>query len=266
MIAPTTARPPLRAWLRRHVEVLVALTISDLQARYGRGPLRLLKWLLDPFAVAGVYLLLVSFVLDRPGAAPGLSIACAIVPFNLIIAAVSSAIGCVSLRRSIILNMVFDRTLIPLAAVLTEAVAFVASLALIVLMMAVYGVAPTLSTLWLPVVILQTLLLATACAYPVALLGVWFRDLRPFFVSFVRTMFFLAPGLVALVDIRGRAHDLVKINPLTGIFESYRDVLVYGNRPATWQLLSTVGFAVALLAIFVPLYRAEQKHFAKVVE
>ncbi len=51
--------------------------------------------------------------------------------------------------------------------------------------------------LWLPVVLLSVILLAVSCAYLFALLGLWFRELRVFFVSFVRTMFFLAPGLIA---------------------------------------------------------------------
>jgi ABC-type polysaccharide/polyol phosphate export permease len=79
-------------------------------------------------------------------------------------------------------------------------------------------------------------------------------------------MFFLAAGLVALAEIEGRAYDLVRLNPLTGIFESYRDVLLYGQRPAAWQLLYPVGFATLLLLVFVPLFRLEQRDLAKVVE
>jgi hypothetical protein len=43
-----------RRTLRRRAELLLALTESDLRARYGRGGVRLLKWLLDPFALVGV--------------------------------------------------------------------------------------------------------------------------------------------------------------------------------------------------------------------
>ena len=62
-------------------QVLVALTLSDLRARYGRGPWRLLKWLIDPLAAVGVYLVLLSVVLDRSGESVALSVACAVVPF-----------------------------------------------------------------------------------------------------------------------------------------------------------------------------------------
>ena len=91
---------------------------------------------------------------------------------------------------------------------------------------------PTLAILWLPVVIGVTLLLAMGVAYPASLLGVWMPDIRNFVNSFVRVLFFVAPGLVPLSQVSGDAHDLLLINPLTGLFESYRDALLYGIRRA----------------------------------
>jgi ABC-type polysaccharide/polyol phosphate export permease len=79
-------------------------------------------------------------------------------------------------------------------------------------------------------------------------------------------LYFVAPGLIALSEITGRAHDLIRINPLTGLFEAFRDILLYGQRPAAWELLIPLGFAVVLLVAFVPVYRRDQVHFAKVVE
>lgn len=259
MTAPRRRRPH---W----VDVLVALTLTDLAVRYGRGPLRLVKWLLDPFALVGVYLLLVTFVLDRTGPAPGLSLACAVVPFQLVIGVVVNALSSVNQRRSIILNMGFARVLIPVSSVMTETLAFAASLLLLVLMMAVYTVEPTVHVLWLPVVLLVTIVFAVAVAYPVSLIGLWFPDLRLLVISFVRTLFFLAPGLVALSEIPGIANDLVRINPLTGLFEAFRHALLYGTAPAAWELLVPLGYATVLLALFVPLYRREQRQFAKVLE
>ena len=252
--------------LRRTLELLFSLAESDLRARYGRGPWRLVKWLLDPFAVAGVYLVLVAVLLERPGRAPGLSIACAIVPFQILMMIVVNGQNAVQVRRSIILNMAFPRSLIPVAAVLTEALSFLASLVLLALMMGLYGIALTVSVLWLPLVLAMNLALASAIAYPASLVGVWIPDLRPFVVSFVRTLFFLAPGLIALDQIGGTAHDLIKLNPMTGLFEGYRSVLLYGHAPAAWELLYPLAVAALMLAVFVPIYRREQKQFAKVVE
>ena len=246
-------------------EVLATLSASDLRARYGRGPFRAVKWLLDPFALVGVYLILVSVVLDRPDRATGLSLACAVVPFQLLMMTMINALDSVWSRTAIITNMGFRRTLIPLASVATESAAFGASLVLIALMMVVYGVEPTAAILWLPLVIALNLALAAAAAFPAALVGVWIPDLRSFVVSAVRTLFFVAPGLIAIEQITGSAYDLVKINPLSGLFEAYRDALLYGQSPAAWELLIPLAWVVVLAAIFVPLFRREQRHLAKVV-
>jgi lipopolysaccharide transport system permease protein len=248
------------------LDVLLSLTLADVRFRYGRGSRRVLKWLLDPFALVGVYLLLVTIVLKVGGRAPGLSLACAVVPFQLLMSTVINAMVAVTTRRTIILNMAFRRVLIPISSVLTESVAFAASLTLLVLMMGIYTVAPTSAIVWLPLVMAANVFFALGLAYPASLFGLWFRDLRNFGISFVRTLFFLAPGLVPLSQIHGGAHEWLRLNPLTGIFESYRDVLLFGRAPAAWELLYPAGWACLFLLLFVPLYNHEQRQFAKVVE
>ena len=250
----------------RRLDLLIALSSSDLRARYGRGSWKSLKWLLDPFFATGVYLILVTFVIAKPGAAPGLSIACATVPFQLIIASVVNGLGSVQLRHSIVLNTRFDRTLIPLAGVITETIAFGSALFLLAVMMAVYAIAPTVAILWLPLVIAVTVLFSVSLAYPASLMGLWYRDLNTFVISAMRTLFFLAPGLVALDQVPEGAQKWLKLNPLSGIFESYRSVLLYGHRPAAWEILYPTLFAAILLAVVLPLYRREQTQFAKLVE
>jgi ABC-type polysaccharide/polyol phosphate export permease len=245
--------------------VLAVLTESDLRGRYGRGPWQLAKWLVDPFALVGIYVLLVTFILRRPGEAPALRLACAVIPFQLVMMTVINGMGAVQLRGSIIRNMAFNRILIPVSSTLTEAVAFAASLVLFAILMAVYGVSPTTRILWLPAAIASTLLFSVACAYVASLIGVWFRDLRPFVISFVRAMFFLAPGLVAISDIGGRAETLVKLNPLTGLFESYRSALL-GEPMHFWEFALPLAWAAVFLLVALPLYRREERQFAKVIE
>jgi ABC-type polysaccharide/polyol phosphate export permease len=138
-------------------------------------------------------------------------------------------------------------------------------LSIFVLMMAVYAVEPTPAILLLPLVVALNFVLACAAAYPASLIGLSFRELRPFAISIVRTLFFVAPGLVALSELTGSAQDLVKFNPVSGVMEAYRDVLLYGQVPELWEFAYPLAWTLLLAAIFVPLYRREQREFAKVV-
>jgi ABC-type polysaccharide/polyol phosphate export permease len=260
--AIAAAAPP--AGRRRRVHVMIALARSDLRIRYGRGASQVVKWLVDPFAFVGVYLLL-RIILGRGGEAAGLTLACAIVPFQIVILAAISAMSAVSLREPILLNMRFDRMLIPPAAVMTESIAFAASFLLFPITMLVYGVSPTLNLLWLPLIIAVTLLLALGVAWPAALLGLWFPSIKPLAAQGMRILFFAAPGLIALSEVSDEVRRWIVLNPLTGLFESFRHVFLYGTSPEWWQLAYPAGVALALIAAFLPLYRREQRHFAKLV-
>ena len=63
----------------------------------------------------------------------------------------------------------------------------------------------------------------------------------------------------------GTARDLLPFNPLTGLFETFRDALLYGHSPAAWELLVPLGAAALVLAVSVPLYLREQSRIAKLV-
>jgi ABC-type polysaccharide/polyol phosphate export permease len=245
--------------------VLAVLAISDLRIRYGRGGLRAVKWFLEPFAALGVYLVLITLVLNTGAGTPGLILVCAIVPFQLVMTGTLNGMQAVAKRASIIVNMSFPRSLIPLSAVVTESVAFSASLVMLPLMMAVYGVAPTPAALWLPVALALTVAITVALAYPAALFGLWYPELVPFAVSLVRTLFFLAPGLIALSQITGVARQFLPLNPLTGLFELYRDALIYGHSPPAWQVLYPLAASALVLALTLPVYRHEQPSLAKLI-
>lgn len=204
-----------------------------------------------------------TVVLDRGGRAPGLSLACAILPFQLVMLSVINAMSALVVRRSIVTNMRFERTLLPLAAVCTEALAMAGSLVLFVALMVVYGVAPTLSILWLAPALVLTLALAVSFAYVAALVGLYHPELRPLGVSLMRALFFLAPGLVALDQI-GAGADWIHLNPFSGLFETWRHALL-GGAPEAWMLLVPAVCAALVLAVALPLYRRDEAHFPKVL-
>lgn len=259
-----SAAAPDRASLARGLHVLVALARSDLRIRYGRGLWQVVNWFVTPFFLVGVYVVL-RVILDRSGEAIGLSIACAVVPFQIILLSSISAMSAVSLREPILLNRRFELMLIPPSAVLTEALAFVTSFVLFPMMMLFYGVAPTAALLWLPLVVLATVILAIGASWPAALFGVWAPNISVFASQVLRIAFFASPGLVALSEVSEGVRNWIVFNPLTGLFESFRDVFINGDAPAIWQLAYPIGVGLALMAIFVPLYRREQRHFAKLV-
>jgi lipopolysaccharide transport system permease protein len=162
--------------------------------------------------------------------------------------------------------MHFRRGLLPVSTALTEACGFAGSLALLALMMAVYHVTPTLSILWLPPTLIITVIFGMAVAFPMTLVGVWAPDMTGLMLSVVRAAYFLAPGLVTLATIHGETNSLVRLNPLTALFEAFRHAVLYRSTPPAWELLYPLGAALVMFAVFLPIYTREARHFAKVLE
>ena len=148
---------------------------------------------------------------------------------------------------------------------LTEVSAFGASFLLFPITMIVGGVAPTWTLLWLPVVVAATLVLALGVAWPATLLGMWFPTIKVVVSQAVRVLFFAAAGIIALREMSDDVRRWIVFNPLTGLFESFRHVVLYGEHPDFWQLAYPVAIGVLLGVVFIPIYRREQRHFAKLV-
>ena len=250
--------------LRRRADVLVALTRSDLKIRYGRGYWQLVNWFVNPFAQVGIYVLL-RLVLSREARTAPLSVACAVVPFQILVLTVESSMSAVSLREPVLLNRWFDRVLMAPSTVMTESVAFGASFALFPITMVIGGVAPGWHLLWLPVVMAVNLLLALGLAWPATLLGTWYPSLRVIASQVVRILFFAASGIIALREMSPDVARWVRLNPLTGLFESYRRTLLYNEPLSLAEIGYPAAVGLALTLLFAPVFRREQRHFAKLV-
>ncbi len=220
--------------------------------------------MVNPFALVGIYLLL-RIVLSRAGNGAALSIACAVVPFQIVILSAESAMSAVTLREPVLLNRRFDRMLIPPATVITEAFAFGASFLLFPITMIVSDIGPTMALAWLPLAVAATFSVALGISWPAALLGIWFPSTKVVVSQGLRVLFFAAPGIVALAEMSPSIRRWIMFNPLTGLFESFRHVFLYGDTPRLWQIAYPMAFGLLLTALFVPLYRREQRHFAKLV-
>ena len=94
--------------------------------------------------------------------------------------------------------------------------------------------------------------LAAGFAYPASLFGLWFWEARPFGVSLVRILFFIGPGLVPLSQTSAQTSDWLRLNPLTGLFESFRDMFLYGRSPDAENLLYPLAWGLVLLAFSCP--------------
>ena len=104
----------------------------------------------------------------------------------------------------------------------------------------------------------QFLVIAGMFALLLAMSNLFYRDVKYLF-EIVVTMWMFASSTVYPVElVGGRLEALMRLNPMTGIIESYRAVVLYGTLPDPLWFGGTAAVAVGVFLLsWVTFHRAE---------
>ncbi len=150
-------------------------------------------------------------------------------------------------QQAVLGKVYFPRLIIPLVAVLSCLVDFLASLAVLAIMMLSFRVAPVWNCLSLPFFLLLTAMLGLGIGLWLASLNVKFRDTTVGLGLVLDILRFLSPVVYSASLIPERWQALYHLNPLTTVVEGFRwSLLGVGPGPG-WTVIWAVVFALAVL-------------------
>jgi lipopolysaccharide transport system permease protein len=179
---------------------------------------------------------------------------------NAVAQAANSLIG----SSNLISKVYFPRILVPLAAIAAGLVDFAVSFVVLLVMMAVYHVAPTWNMLALPVYLLGTILSSAGVGILFAALIVTYRDVRYVMAFVMQLWLFGTPVLYSLDMIPLKWHTLYALNPMVGAIAGFRASVLGGPFPARVIVISSMS-AVVLFAIGVRYFLQVERKFADVI-
>lgn len=157
------------------------------------------------------------------------------------------------------------RIFIPTAPCLAGLVDYGIAMTILAALMVYYQFVPTVTVLLLPVIVLLTLLLAAGTGYWLSAICVKYRDVKFALPFFIQLLMFVSPVIYPTDIVGGNLQWLLSLNPLTGLLNAHRAVLL-GHVPVDYVGLAIS--AVITLAIFISgiLYlRRTEKYFADLV-
>jgi lipopolysaccharide transport system permease protein len=111
------------------------------------------------------------------------------------------------------------------------------------------GIRPAWSWVSLPGLMALQYFLIVGLAYPLAALNVIFRDTQHIVTVMLQLIMFVTPVFYSLDQVPQSMHAWFHINPMVGLIESWRDVLLHGNWPdaVVTGKLFTVGAVLMLV-------------------
>ena len=281
---PSPIRPKLPGFLTRlrqiyqRRETIRLLTVSDLKAGHRDKVLGGLWSLLDPLLFMLVFFLVfgVLFKSIRGTTRPidyMLYILIGIVLYRFIDSTVSRASTIIRVNRGLIHEINFPKAVFPISLTLSHLYDLLLGLGLLVPFLIVGGVLPTVHYLWVPVLLLLTVMLTMGVAFLVSCLGAFFADTSNIVSIAMRLLYYCSPVFYFVRD-RGDNHAAITnevvrfwyfLNPITCLMESWRDVVLRGTSPQLNLMVCSAAFALALWIVGFWIFSGRARQFAKYV-
>jgi lipopolysaccharide transport system permease protein len=253
--------------LWRYRELLYFLAWRDLVVRYKQTAIGIVWVLLRP---ALTMLVFVAF--RRLVGAPSASVPepilvfAAVLPWQFFSTALLDASASLIGNANLLSKVYFPRLIIPGAAVMTAIVDFIVTLALLALLMAWYGIAPSMQLIWMPLFVMLSGALSLGLGLLVAALNVQYRDFRYIVPFLVQMGLFISPIAFTTADLPARWRAWYSLNPMAGIIDGFRWSIL-GDRVAIdpAAVAASAAMTGALLLIGVWYFRRMERGFADVI-
>jgi lipopolysaccharide transport system permease protein len=260
-------------------ELLLVLAWKNVSLRYKQSYMGIAWLVLRPLMLVGIFMVVRSFVGIDSGNVPyALLTYCALVPWTFFQEAASDGVGSVVNHANLVKKIYFPREIFPLASLAAVAMQFCIGLGILALLMLAYRWTTTWQALWVPLLVLYTMLTALTVSMAGSAVNVYARDVSQGIPLLLGMLMYLTPVMYPLEMVQRALlksnvagtwsealYGLYVLNPLTGIIDAFQRVLLKGQAP-DWE---TMLPGLALVAVSLPasfaLFKRAETHFADVI-
>ena len=149
---------------------------------------------------------------------------------------------------NLVTKIYFPREVLPIAALIARLMDFGVAVGLLILLMLIYRVSVSpIVLLYLPFIFITQFLLLLGLGLASAATNVFFRDVQSLLALGIQIWFYASPIIYPVSMVPENLQKWYFLNPMAGILEGYRDVLLYNRAPGSYILTS---FIVSFLLFF----------------
>lgn len=239
-------------------ELLFQLTLRQIKSRYKQSVLGISWALIRPLGMMIVFTVIFSKFMKVPsdGIPYPIFSYCALLPWTFFSTSLTTGINSMVQNTSLIQQIYFPRIIFPLSALLSSFVDFAIASVIFIGLLIFYKVQITIYVfLLIPILMLQIMFTIPLCMLGSAL-NVFYRDIGQGLVFITQLWMYACPIVYPISIVPEKYRMLYALNPMVGIIDSYRKVIIQGITP-NWDYL-LISFVVTVL-VFVSFYSIFKK-------
>lgn len=254
-----------RLW--EHRALLVSFARRQFQLRYRQSFAGIAWAIVPPLVTLGMATLVFHRVakIDTGEIPYSLFAFSALVPWTLLASSLIGGLGSIAGSQAMITRLAFPRAVLPLSMIGVSLIDLAIATGTFVVFVYVTGGGLPITALWFPVLLVIEIVLISGVVLLGSALNIFARDFRVAFPLLAQAWLFLTPVMYPLSAVPDRLRDVYMLNPMTGLVESFRGVLVGGNAPDIGLLGPSIIGAVVLFAIGWWYFGAVERRMADVI-
>ncbi len=265
--------------LYQYRELIAALAWKNIAVRYKQAYLGLAWAILKPLMLVLIFTLVKSFVGIETGDIPYpiLTLA-ALMPWIFFQESASEGVSSVTSNAVLIRKIYFPREVFPLTAMVTKLVELGISFIILAAFMVYYEMMPTWQALWVPVIILYTMLVALCISFLGAAMNVYYRDIATALPVILSLLMYASPVIYPLSLVKKTLleeqaaggwsdflYTLYTLNPLAGIIDSFQRTMLQGLPPDFGAVLPGLILTLAILPFTYLYFKKAESYFADII-
>ncbi|OGW77063.1 MAG: hypothetical protein A3J52_02190 [Omnitrophica bacterium RIFCSPHIGHO2_02_FULL_49_9] len=229
-------------------DLLLMLVMRDIKIRYKQSLLGVAWAIFLPLSLMLIFTFIFSRVAPlRTGDIPYPVFAyVGLVPWQFFRSGVLAATSSLVAYPNLITKIYCPRQVFPLAAVASKLIDFLVASTVLFGLMVYYRIPLSSAALWFPLLFGIQILLMLGLGYIVSMGNLFYRDVGYVMEVFLLVLMFATAVVYPTAVGAGWAGRLLALNPLTPLFDAYRDVLIRGINPDWNRILYPLAWAVAL--------------------
>jgi lipopolysaccharide transport system permease protein len=235
--------------LPQYKDLIWTLSVHRIKVRYKQSVLGVFWAILQPISMMLIFTFIFSLIAKMPseGAPYAIFAYTALLPWNYFSGGVSNATTSLVRHAQFVTKVYFPREILPITYIVAALFDFGVASTLLAGLMFYYHVPLSINALYAVPIILVLSCFALAVSFFFSATQVRFRDIGVAVPLLLQVWLFATPVIYPLSAVPARWRSFYLLNPMVGIIESFRQVILKGTAPESGSLLLSAVISVTLL-------------------
>ena len=248
-------------------ELIYLLIIRDIKSRYKQSILGIAWAIIRPFSLMVIFTLIFGKLAKLPseGIPYPIFSYIALLPWTLFTTSITAGTGSIVVNRPLVTKIYLPREVFPIASSLAPFFDFAIAATIFVGMMIFYKIVPTVNVFYILPILLIQIILTLGLVLLLSAINVYFRDIMHGIPLAVQIWMYASPVAYSIDSVPQKFHFLYSINPMVGIIDGYRQVVLHGLPPDFSHLGFSIMFAFGLFIFSYYFFKRIEMTFSDII-